>query len=84
MNRDMAKTFRNFIGGEWIAPRDGGYFENRNPADRSDLIGRFPDSTAADVNAAVRSAEKGFALWSRLRPIVVEVPQGAGRDRHGH
>jgi len=61
----MAKTFRNFIGGEWIAPRDGGYFENRNPADRSDLIGRFPDSTAADVNAAVRSAEKGFALWSR-------------------
>ena len=26
----------------------------------------------------------GFALWSRLRPIVVEVPKGAGRDRHGH
>jgi hypothetical protein len=26
----------------------------------------------------------GFALWSRLRPIVVEVPKETGRDRHGH
>jgi membrane-bound ClpP family serine protease len=26
----------------------------------------------------------GFALWSRLRSIVVEVPKETGRDRHGH
>ncbi len=61
----MAKTFRNFIGGEWVAPAEGRYFQNRNPADQDDLIGRFPDSTARDVDAAVRSAQKGFALWSR-------------------
>jgi len=62
----MAKTFRNFIGGEWVAPVDGRYFQNRNPADTDDLIGRFPDSGPRDVEAAVRSARRGFALWSRM------------------
>ena len=61
----MAKTFKNFIGGEWAAPATGAYFENRNPADTSDLIGRFPDSDRRDVDAAVRSAKRGFQLWSR-------------------
>ncbi len=61
----MAKNFRNFIGGEWVAPTTGGYFENRNPADTADLIGRFPDSGAQDVARAVRSARRGFDLWRR-------------------
>lgn len=61
----MAKTFRNFIGGAWVAPRTGAYFQNRNPADTSDVIGRFPDSGAADIADAVRSAQHGFAEWSR-------------------
>ena len=58
-------TFKNFVGGEWIAPGNDAYFENRNPAKPDDLIGRFPDSDQRDVAAAVRSAKKGFALWSR-------------------
>jgi aldehyde dehydrogenase (NAD+) len=61
----MARTVRNFIGGEWVEPVDGRWFQNRNPADRADLIGRFPDSTARDVDEAVRAARRGFALWSR-------------------
>ena len=61
----MAKNFRNFIGGEWLAPTTGAYFENRNPADTGDLIGRFPDSGAQDVARAVRSAKRGFDLWRR-------------------
>ncbi len=61
----MAKTFKNFIAGEWVAPATGSYFDNRNPADTSDLIGRFPDSDRRDVDAAVRSAKRGFQLWSR-------------------
>src|SRR5919107_939859 len=62
---DMAKTFQNFIGGAWIAPATGAYFDNRTPADASDLIGRFPDSDRREVDAAVRSAKRGFQLWSR-------------------
>jgi aldehyde dehydrogenase (NAD+) len=61
----MAKTFRNFIGGEWVAPTTGAWFENRNPADTTDLIGRFPESGAEDVERAVRSARRGFDLWRR-------------------
>ncbi len=59
----MAKTYRNFIGGEWVEASTGRTFENRNPADTADLIGRFPDSGARDVAAAVRSARRGFELW---------------------
>jgi alpha-ketoglutaric semialdehyde dehydrogenase len=61
----MTKTFQNFIAGAWSAPASGAYFENRNPADTRDLIGRFPLSNAADVERAVGSAQRGFALWSR-------------------
>jgi alpha-ketoglutaric semialdehyde dehydrogenase len=59
------KTFKNFIGGEWAAPATEAYFDNRNPANPDDLIGRFPDSDERDIAAAVQSAKKGFALWSR-------------------
>ena len=56
-------TFKNFIGGQWVAPATGEYFDNRNPADPDDLIGRFPLSGALDVERAVDSATRGFARW---------------------
>jgi aldehyde dehydrogenase (NAD+) len=57
------KTFKNFIGGDWVPPLGGEYFENRNPADITDSIGRFPLSGAADVDRAVASAQRGFEIW---------------------
>jgi NAD-dependent aldehyde dehydrogenases len=57
------KEFRNFIAGAWVAPDSGEYFENRNPADRTDLIGTFPRSGRTDVDRAVASAKRGFAQW---------------------
>nr|MBA3672139.1 aldehyde dehydrogenase family protein [Gemmatimonadaceae bacterium] len=62
----MSKTFENFIAGQWCAPASGAYFENRNPADSRDVIGRFPLSNAADVDRAVQSAQRGFASWRRM------------------
>ena len=61
----MTTTFQNFIGGAWVAPTAGAYFDNINPADTRDLIGRFPRSGAADVEAAVASATRGFERWRR-------------------
>ena len=61
----MAKTFKNFIGGQWVAPIGGEHYENRNPADWTDLIGRFPRSGPKDVERAVRSALAGFDRWKR-------------------
>jgi len=57
------KTFKNFIGGDWVPPIGGEYFENRNPADITDSVGRFPLSGAADVEKAVASAQRGFEIW---------------------
>ena len=59
----MPNIFRNFIAGQWTAPESDAYFENRNPADTRDLIGQFPLSNHLDVDAAVQSARRGFALW---------------------
>src|ERR687894_3082499 len=67
---DMAKTFKNYIAGEWVTPSTGSYFENRNPANTADVIGKFPDSDAEDVEAAVSSAKRGFAVWSKTPPPV--------------
>jgi alpha-ketoglutaric semialdehyde dehydrogenase len=61
----IMKKFRNFIGGEWVAPSSGEYFENRNPADIDDIVGHFPLSTLQDVDAAVSSAARGFQMWRR-------------------
>jgi len=59
------KTFQNFIAGEWAAPSTGDYFDNVNPADRGDVIGRFPLSGREDVERAVASARRGFEQWRK-------------------
>ena len=61
----MSETFKNFIGGEWVAPATGDYFENCNPADCDDVIGRFPRSGKDDLRRAIESAKRGFAQWSK-------------------
>jgi len=59
------KTFQNFIAGQWVAPTTGEHYQNHNPADTNDVIGRFPLSGAADVDRAVQSARRGFEQWRR-------------------
>ncbi len=59
------KQFNNFIAGRWSAPDGGAYFENRNPANPSDVIGEFPLSGRAEVARAVESARRGFEAWRR-------------------
>ncbi len=63
----MTTTYKNLIGGEWLAPSTRRYIDNRNPADTRDLIGRFPDSGAVDIDRAVRAARRAFEQW-RLVP----------------
>jgi acyl-CoA reductase-like NAD-dependent aldehyde dehydrogenase len=62
------KKFNNFIAGKWVGPESDEYFDNRNPADRDDVIGRFPLSDRRDVERAVESANRGFASWRRTPP----------------
>src|SRR5512142_175794 len=65
--RRETREYRNYVNGEWVRSKSGKTFENRNPANREDLIGTFQDSNAADVNAAVDAAHEAFKSW-RLVP----------------
>ncbi len=61
--RASVKNYYNYIGGKWVPSESGEVFENVNPADTTDVIGRFPISTSADVNAAVNAARSAFDGW---------------------
>src|SRR5262245_62559078 len=60
-------TFKNFIGGKWVAAKSGKTFSDKNPANLEDIVGEFPSSDASDVDAAVAAAKKAFDGW-RLTP----------------
>ena len=62
------EEFRNHIGGEWCASVTGRTFDNTNPADTRELVGRFQASSADDAQAAVDAAASAFAAW-RATPM---------------
>ena len=65
VSRQEVKSYQNYIGGEWVDSASGESFENINPADTRDVIGRFPLSTRQDVNDAVNAAQEAFNRWRR-------------------
>jgi alpha-ketoglutaric semialdehyde dehydrogenase len=67
IRKTPTKTYNNFIGGEWVKSSSGEWFENVNPADTSDIVGRFPLSNGADVDRAVDAAKSAAKRW-RLTP----------------
>ncbi len=54
-----------FIGGEFVAPKSGKYFDSINPANEKKLA-EIALAGAADVDAAYAAAEKAFATWGAL------------------
>jgi acyl-CoA reductase-like NAD-dependent aldehyde dehydrogenase len=55
----------NLIGGAFRLSESGRTFESRSPAHKGDVVGVFPRSSAADVNAAVAVAKSAFDSWRR-------------------
>ncbi len=60
------KTYRNFINGEWVEPKNGKTTENRNPANQDELIGLFAAGDERDVVAAVEAASQAYRSWRRV------------------
>jgi aldehyde dehydrogenase (NAD+) len=54
-----------FIGGKFVAPKTGKYFDSINPA-TEEVLAEIALAGAADVDAAYAAAQKAFAPWSRL------------------
>jgi aldehyde dehydrogenase (NAD+) len=67
MSKLTMPMFENYIGGQWLQPQSGHTFEDRNPANSDDLVGSFPESTAAEALAAIAAAKEAYKSW-RLVP----------------
>ena len=67
-NRSVGEqTFHNYIGGEWVPSPSGRLFENHNPSDDREVIGRFQESEPEDAVAAIDAAARAYDTW-RLVP----------------
>ena len=63
-NRPEFKSqYENYIGGEWVPPVDGDYFDNNSPVDGS-LIAKVPKSNKNDIDLAVKAGWKAAPEWN--------------------
>lgn len=56
--------YDNFIGGEWVAPVDGEYFDNISPIDGK-VFTQVARSNHKDIELALDAAHKAFPSWSK-------------------
>lgn len=55
--------YENFIGGKWVAPSKGEYFENISPVDGKSFT-KIPRSTAEDIEKAIDAAWEAAPSWN--------------------
>ncbi|HYA81606.1 MAG TPA: aldehyde dehydrogenase [Methylocystis sp.] len=60
----LKKRYDNFIGGEWVAPAAGEYFENISPITGQPIC-EIARSRAADIERALDAAHKARAAWGK-------------------
>lgn len=56
--------YDHFIGGEWVKPAKGEYFDNISPVDGKAFT-KAARGTEEDVNRAIDAAHKAFETWSK-------------------
>lgn len=56
--------YENYIGGKWVAPVDGEYFENTSPIDGS-VFTKVAKSNKKDIDLAVAAATTAFKSWGK-------------------
>jgi len=62
----MTDNLTHYIGGERVKAETP--HESLNPSDTRDIVARYPDGGASEVNAAVEAARKAFPAWSDASP----------------
>ena len=63
----FSARYENFIGGQWVAPSAGRYFENTSPI-TGRVICEVARSDAADVDKALDAAHAAKEAWGRTSP----------------
>ncbi|MEN5275628.1 aldehyde dehydrogenase [Brucella sp. TWI432] len=64
---EFAKRYGNFIGGKWVEPKSGRYFENTSPVN-GQVLCEVARSEAADVEAALDAAHAAKEAWGKTSP----------------
>jgi aldehyde dehydrogenase len=63
----VRSRYDNFIGGDWVAPVDGGYFDNISPVTGKPVC-QVARSQAPDIELALDAAHKAKDAWGRMPP----------------
>jgi aldehyde dehydrogenase (NAD+) len=57
------RTYRNYIGGQWVDAEADKTVPNLNPADTRDVLGHVPFSSAEQARRAAAAAQTAFPAW---------------------
>ena len=63
----FADRYDNFIGGDWVSPVEGRYFDVKTPV-TGKVFTQAPLSTQADLDLALDAAWAAFPVWSKRSP----------------
>ncbi len=63
----VASRYDNYIGGEWVPPVKGEYFENPSPVNGQTFT-EIARGTAADIDLALDAAHGAAPAWGRTSP----------------
>ena len=58
------EKYDHFIGGQWVAPESGEYFDNISPIDGK-VFTQSARGNARDIEKAIDAAHTAFPLWSK-------------------
>jgi alpha-ketoglutaric semialdehyde dehydrogenase len=58
---------QNYIAGRWVPAASGENYQTHNPACPSQIVGEFPRSGPADMEAALASAEAARTVWNKTQ-----------------
>src|SRR5210317_906182 len=63
-NYGLKPKYENYIGGRWVAPTDGEYFEDISPVNGKPMT-MIPRSQAADIELALDAAHEAAPAWGK-------------------
>lgn len=64
---EFKAVYDNFIGGRWVAPIEGQYFDNISPVDGKPFC-KIPRSSAHDIELALDAAHAARDAWGKTSP----------------
>ncbi|QFU05132.1 EPTC-inducible aldehyde dehydrogenase [Pseudoalteromonas sp. THAF3] len=61
---DFKPQYENYIGGKWVSPVQGRYFDNTTPV-TGEVICKIPQSCAKDIELALDAAHQAQQTWGK-------------------